>query len=340
MVATTLGDNPNGELLTKDLIPQFEIGKVFKDNSAPITSLDFHASGEVCVTASKDDSLRLYDAINGTAKHFVWSKKYGCAHARFTHSRSSIIYASTKEDDTIRYHSLHDNKYLRYFRGHTDSVVDLGMSPNSDSFLSASIDGSVRLWDLRTQHCQGLAGSQGRGRPSIAFDQVAKVFAIAIHTKIRLYDVVNFDAGPFSTLDIQSPARPGGTTPPPIVAIEFANDGKDILVSTAGDVCYLVNSYAKPQDGDPVRHELKGHVNARNVDLTAALSPDAKFAACGSEDGSIHFWESDTGKRVTSLSGHVEIPTIVKWNPKYMMFASANTQMAFWSPPSPVPMSL
>jgi len=46
------------------------------------------------------------------------SKKYGIDLPRFTHRSTNIIYASTKEDDTIRYHSLHDNKYLQYFRGH------------------------------------------------------------------------------------------------------------------------------------------------------------------------------------------------------------------------------
>lgn len=34
------------------------------------------------------------------------SKKYGAAHARFTHGGSTIIHASCKENDTIRYLSL------------------------------------------------------------------------------------------------------------------------------------------------------------------------------------------------------------------------------------------
>lgn len=49
----------------------------------------------------------------------LYSKKYGIAHARFTHRRENIIHASTKGDHAIRYHSMHDNKYLSYFQGHT-----------------------------------------------------------------------------------------------------------------------------------------------------------------------------------------------------------------------------
>src|SRR6267154_1190314 len=55
------------------------------------------------------------------------SKKYGVDLPRFTHKNTAIIYASTKEDDTIRYHSLHDNKYLQYFRGHSQRVIADGV---------------------------------------------------------------------------------------------------------------------------------------------------------------------------------------------------------------------
>ena len=78
------------------------------------------------------------------------SKKYGCANVRFTHKATNIIYTSTKGEDAIRYMSLHDNKYLRYFKGHTGLVVSLELSPEDDSFISASTDGTIRFWDLKT----------------------------------------------------------------------------------------------------------------------------------------------------------------------------------------------
>lgn len=49
----------------------------------------------------------------------LYSKKYGISHARFTHKPTNIIHASTKNDHALRYHSMHDNKYLAYFQGHT-----------------------------------------------------------------------------------------------------------------------------------------------------------------------------------------------------------------------------
>ena len=46
-------------------------------------------------------------------------------------------------ENTIRYLSMHDNKYMRYFRGHTEEVTSLDISPNSDAFLSAAKVGSA-----------------------------------------------------------------------------------------------------------------------------------------------------------------------------------------------------
>lgn len=56
--------------------------------------------------------------------------------------------------DTIRYLSTHDNKYLRYFRGHSEKVVDLAINPQNDTFLSSSMDQTVQMWDLRSQKSQ------------------------------------------------------------------------------------------------------------------------------------------------------------------------------------------
>lgn len=38
----------------------------------------------------------------------------------------------------LRYHSLHDNQYLRYFKGHTGRITTIAMSPKNDMFMSAA----------------------------------------------------------------------------------------------------------------------------------------------------------------------------------------------------------
>lgn len=73
---------------------------------------------------------------------------------KFAHTTNTVIHSSTKEDDTIRYLSLHSNQYVRYFRGHKSRVVTMEVSPKDDTFLSGSVDDKVLLWDLRSVNAQ------------------------------------------------------------------------------------------------------------------------------------------------------------------------------------------
>lgn len=57
---------------------------------------------------------------------------------------------SQGSDNKIRYQTMHDNKYIRYFSGHTEKVTGLCLSPKNDMFLSAAL--------VRTSDCLGRAG--------------------------------------------------------------------------------------------------------------------------------------------------------------------------------------
>jgi WD40 repeat protein len=71
-------------------------------------------------------------------------------------------------------------------------VVSLDMSPVNDTFISAAVDDSVRLWDLRSNNCSGLV--HVKGYPSVAIDHRGLVFAVGLeNNSVRLYDIRNFE---------------------------------------------------------------------------------------------------------------------------------------------------
>eukprot|EP00116_Pleurobrachia_bachei_P016864 sb/3477126/ len=68
------------------------------------------------------------------------------------------------------------------------------MSPIDDTFISGSLDKSIRLWDLRSPNCAGLMNV--RGRPVASFDPHGLIFGAGIDAElIKLYDVRSFDRG-------------------------------------------------------------------------------------------------------------------------------------------------
>ena len=48
-------------------------------------------------------------------------------------------------------------------------MTTIAMSPKNDMFMSAAEDRQMRLWDVRTNVCQGLL--QAPAQPCAAFDQ-------------------------------------------------------------------------------------------------------------------------------------------------------------------------
>ncbi|KAF9941802.1 WD repeat-containing protein 82 [Mortierella alpina] len=247
----------------------------------------------------------------------------------------------------------------------TGKVTALEMSPLDDQFLAGSED-AIRLWDLRSPTCQGAVSIVGR--PAVAFDPSGLVFAVALGSTLRLYDVKSFDQGPFSSATIGENI---GVNPATIVAtqLEFSSDGKYILVTTAGDAHYIIDAY-HPKD---TCFRLIGHYSYGNELFSsgeeACWTPDGKSVVSGSRDGGVYVWDiaraiADraapgfaNGSSLSSsstlnglstnnsllspnrelkpfkvLKAHGTPSHIVAFNPKYLMMVSGSTELAFWEP--------
>lgn len=312
---------PETMRLVEHVLTSFQVAKTFRENTDRINSIDFSKNGETMISSSDDDSIVIYDCEKGTHKRTLNSKKYGVDLIHYTHAPNTAVHSSNKIDDTIRYLSLHDNKYIRYFHGHTKKVVTLCMSPIDDSFLSGSLDKTIRLWDLRSPNCQGLMHLVGR--PVANFDPEGLIFAVGINSEsVKLYDLRSYDKGPFNTFKLQQDKECDWT------GLKFSPDGKIIMIYTNGSVIHIIDAF----NGKPL-HTLQGHANNKGLSLEASFSPDSQYIFSGSTNGQICCWNALTGTRsVIFKSDHTSPVQCVQFNPKYMMMASACNAMSFWIP--------
>ncbi|KAH9481653.1 WD repeat-containing protein 82 [Psilocybe cubensis] len=288
--------------------PPSPVGPGQHQKAAPparsVTGICFDDRGDQLITAGEDETFKLYSCKSGKLTKTFYSKKYGVDLPRFTHKNTAILHASTKEDDTIRYHSLHDNKYLQYFRGHKARVVSLEVSPIDDGFMSGSMDNTVRLWDLRTPNCRGLLTLPNNS--VVAYDSSGMVFAVAVneYSRILLYDTANYDKAPFITILLEDPALALKSYPPrPIcmTSLSFSTNGKYLLVGCSSDTHYILDAF----DGFLIA-KLEGHIGLERTRINAQLdikpskgisgeevswTPDSKYVIGGSLDGRIFIWD-------------------------------------------------
>lgn len=303
-------------------------------NHAPgslITSLDFSDSGQWILSAGSDESIQLYDCRSGNHSKVLPSKKYGCHLARFTHRSTDCIYASTKEEDSIRYLSLQDNQFVRYFRGHKNKVNSLEVSPIDDTVISSALDRTVRLWDLRSPNCQGLLSVSTPAL--VSFDAMGMVFSVASQDTrtVALYDVRNFDKAPFKSF---SAHHVEGSWQ----KIEFSNDSKLIALASDGNTHGLFDA----MDGSN-RGVVTGHQPIkRGLPSTSPISftMDGKYLVGGGNDSRVCIWDMAKTYDGTSSSIYTPVhetpagskPALITFSPKTMLMATADQALQFWIP--------
>ncbi|KAL8251327.1 hypothetical protein R6Q59_035020 [Mikania micrantha] len=310
--------------LNDGIIRSMSIGALFSDFVGKINALDFHRTMDLLVTTGEDDSVRLYDIANGKLLKTTHHKKHGADRICFTHHPSSVICSSTcdLDSESLRYLSMYDNRCLRYFKGHKDRVVSLCTSPVDDSFMSGSLDHSVRIWDLRVNSCQGILHL--RGRPTVAYDQQGLVFAVSMEGgAIKLFDSRSYDKGPFDTFLV------GGDLAE-IWDIKFSNDGKSMLLTTKSNNIYVLDAYTgEKRCGFSVDAST-------NSTIEATFTPDGQYVVSGSGDGMLNAWGISTGGKVASWDSNIGVASCLKWAPRRVMFAAASKGLlTFWIPKDP-----
>jgi len=346
---------------TSDVISSFRPLRKFKSGSSgtSITSLDFDDTGELAIVARDDDTLQIYNCKEGKHAKELKSQKYGVHLARFSHHAQSVVYASTKVDDTIRFLSTHDNSYIRYFRGHTDTVTAIALCPASDSFLSCARDNTVRLWNLQSPNHVGRLNLH---KPFLAtYDPSATVIAIASSETqtILLYDVRNYDKPPFASFDMQEleqrflGGRKGQWT-----KLEFTNDGKSLIVATndtghfvldafSGDVTHFCYRKGGPSGRLTPGTTSQSHNSHKANGSTPAagqgdvcVTPDGQYLIGGSGEDGLLVWDISKPPTPNNVLEPMEkLPgngraAVVGYNPRTNLLASADRDLFLWQPDS------
>lgn len=200
------------------------------------------------------------------------------------------------------------------------------MSPSDDTFVSTSLDNTLRIWDLRSTSSQAILNLESPHQA--AFDPTASVLAVASPPAqvVLLYDKRQYENAPFATFDlkeIEEPMQQAATrmygpnaargTIGDWTSLAFSNDGRKILIGTNSIGHYVLDSFsgkliaylyrpqgatnrAPPSEWAEMRAKQQSTHNGGRAwgAGDACFSPDGRFVLSGTgADGSVLVWDLD-----------------------------------------------
>jgi len=240
--------------------------------------------------------------------------------------------------------------------GHSEHATSAAFSPDGKYILSASMDPTLKLWDIASGKEIRAFGDSVSGFDSVAFspdgkyalsgsaDKTLKLWSVESGKEIKVFSghsdwVLSVAFSPdgkyalsgskdktLKLWDISSGKviRTFTGHSDFVNSLAFSPDGKYALSGSADNTLKLWNI----SSGEELR-TFRGNSSAITC---LAFSPDGKSALSGSGDATVRLWDIEKGEEVKTLKGHYWAVLSVAFSPdgKYALSASYDNAFKLW----------
>ncbi|KAK9791592.1 hypothetical protein WJX73_008422 [Symbiochloris irregularis] len=249
----------------------------------------------------KPQPVRVYQGHKQDVLDIAWSK--------------SQFLLSASMDKTVRLWHFSMNDCLRVFR-HTDFVTALDFHPVDDKFfISGSIDGKVRVWNIPEQKVQDWADVHEMVT-AVAWSHNGEQAVVgSMKGKCRFYSCAPRTHGLEYTGQIDVKNKRGKASKGrKITGMQYAPGEAESLLITSND------SRIRLYNGFALKCKYKGNSN-RNTQIRATFSQAGGFVICGSDDGWVYVWSLASSSKEKSASyecfhAHDDIVTVAVFAPE------------------------
>ena len=321
---------------------------------------DYLLSGEFGMLSFQDglisnDSLTIWDTHTG---NIISKYPYHVNDALFCPNNKGII---TRTGNTIDIIDFSSGKKTKTLIGHKSNITKIGMDKKGRLIVSASSDGTIRLWDekLYEPTTKKQVSTRNYSIP-VAIHPNGKSFLISIGDSIMA----------LSTNPYKAIKRFGKKIPFKISSIRYNKDGNKFITTDANATLWSSTDYTQISTirsfrpvyaeicpdgskaltvqwgnticiwdiskGDSVvsKHlaAFKSGTGSNRVNM-ASFSPDGKHIVTANSDGIIRIWDVDKQICIDSLIGHKGSINSAFYNPQgnYIVSASSDKTIRIWN---------
>jgi WD40 repeat protein/serine/threonine protein kinase len=282
-------------------------------HAADVYAVTFSPDGRTLAAASKNKTVRLWDAVTGNKLATLEGHTDEVAWVTFSPDGRTL--ASAGADRTVCLWDM-ATRQARAVLKHDDTVVTVEFSPDGKLLASAGKDRVIRLWDAATrQVLKTLRGHRHRIE-SLAFAPDGQTLASASRDKtVKLWDLRQGKER--MTL---------GGHDSWMLAVAFSHDGR-LLATAGGDATVELWDAVSGQK----QATLRGHTSwVRSV----AFAPDDQTVASCGHDTRVLLWDVASGTRRNLFQGHTDRVWGVAFAPdgKTLASAGADGLVKLWDP--------
>jgi WD40 repeat protein len=260
-----------------------------------VTSAVFSPDGTRILTASRDNTARLWDAATGAERVVLSGHEETVWSAVFSPDGTRILTAS--RDNTTRLWDAATGAERAVLSGHESTVTSAVFSPDGTRILTASGDNTARLWDAATgAERVVLSGHEETVWSAVFSPDGTRILTTSQDNTTRLWDA----ATGAERAVLRGHERC-------VNSAVFSPDGTRILTASDDNTARLWDAATGAE-----RAVLRGHEYAVN---SAVFSPDGTRILTASWDTTARLWDAGTGAERAVLRGHEGLVTSAVFSP-------------------------
>jgi WD40 repeat protein len=264
-----------------------------------ISSAQFSPDGQRVVTASTDNTARVWDASSGKPIGEPMKHELPVNSAQFNMDGRRVVTASN--DKTARVWDASSGKPVGEPMKHEDRVNSARFSSDGQWVVTASADGTARVWDAASGKPVGKPMQHGGltfgGVLSAQFSPDGRqVVTGSADMTARVWDAA-------SGRPIGEPMKHENG----VVSAQFSPDGQRVVTASVDGTARLWDAANSKPIGEIMKHE--------SGVSSAQFSPDDQRVVTASADTTARVWDATSGKPISEPMKHENWVSSAQFSP-------------------------